>query len=58
MHRTRRRGFLFAAAALAAAPLALAQGRARRPVLVILGANVYPTPEYIADNPFSNRVFE
>ena len=56
MRRIERRKFLAAAAALAAAPLAIAQRRAASPVLAILSPNPHPTPQFIADNPFSNRL--
>ena len=58
MQRTRRRRFLLAAAALAAAPLAVAQSRTKPSRLAILSPNKYPTPQSIADNPFSNRLRE
>lgn len=53
-----RRRFLVAAGALAAAPLARAQRRAGPPLLVIFSPNQLPTPQAIADNPFSNRLRE
>ncbi|HEU4645800.1 MAG TPA: ABC transporter substrate-binding protein [Burkholderiales bacterium] len=51
-----RRRFLLAAGALAASPLAVAQSPTKASRLAILSPNKYPTPQYIADNPFSNRL--
>jgi len=51
-----RRRFLIAAGALAAAPLARAQRTARLPTLGILSPFPQPTPQYIANNPFTNRL--
>lgn len=56
MRRIERLRFLVAAAALAGAPLAMAQPRAALPLLAILSPNPHPTPQFIADNPFSNRL--
>lgn len=53
-----RRRFLLAAGALAASPLAVAQSRAKPSRLAILSPNKYPTPQSIADNPFSKRLRE
>lgn len=51
-----RRRFLLAAGALAASPLAVAQSPTKPSRLAILSPNQYPTPQFIADNPFSNRL--
>lgn len=56
MQRTRRREFLLMAAALAAAPLARAQAANERRTLGILNPHPRPTPRFIADNPFTNRL--
>ena len=49
---------LLAGGALAAVPLAIAQRHAGPPLLVIFSPNQHPTPQAIADNPFSNRLRE
>jgi len=56
MRRIGRRRFLVAAGALAAAPLARPQPGKRLPTLGILSFQKRPPPEFIADNPFSNRL--
>lgn len=56
MQRTRRRQFVLAAAALAAAPLVCAQSSNERRTLGILNPHPRPTPRFIADNPFTNRL--
>jgi ABC-type uncharacterized transport system substrate-binding protein len=56
VRRIGRRQFLVAAGTLAAAPLAHGQQRAKRPVLGVLSPHRRPSPKFIADNPFSNRL--
>lgn len=56
MQRTRRRRFLIAAGALAAAPRVRARQETRLPVLGILSPFPQPTPQFIANNPFTNRL--
>ena len=55
MMLTRRR-ILLAAGALAAAPLARAQKTARLPTLGILSPFAHPKPQFVANNPFTNRL--
>lgn len=56
MRRTRRRRFVLAAAALAAAPLVRAQAPAGMRTLGVLSPHPLPPPQFIADNPFTNRL--
>jgi len=51
-----RRQFLLAAGALAAAPLARGQTRPGIPTLGILSPHRPPPPQFIANNPFTNRL--
>lgn len=51
-----RRRLILAAAALAAAPLARGQPASRIPTLGILSFQKRPPQQFIADNPFSNRL--
>jgi len=55
MKRARRR-WMFSVAALAAAPLA--RGKSRLPTLGILSPFPQPSPQFIANNPFTNRLRE
>lgn len=53
-----RRRFLVTVGALAAAPLARGQKPGRRGVLGVLNPNPKPSRQFIANNPFSNRLRE
>jgi putative ABC transport system substrate-binding protein len=58
MQRTRRREFLFTAAALAAAPLTRAQAPVEKRTLGVLSPHPKPTPDRLARSPYYGRLAE